>query len=262
MKARQRWLFILLVSLVLILVSGVITLAVSDDSIQLSQPDQLHTTSDSISGDTVRTALATGQHYITSVSHKDLAQGVTEFTISTSNQVFKVKIKDQPEYALYEGNLTYKRSILGLQDGVAVYIEAYDNSDQLLEQVFFSYHKAAEGTEYQDIVYTPDNCFIATAAFGSKFEPSVVLLRQFRDRCLLTNLPGQAFVRFYYMHSPPLAVVIAQSGFLKILVRVMLIPAILMAYVMLNPLLGLLMVIALSMLIYWKRHRGAAPDNV
>ncbi len=47
-----------------------------------------------------------------------------------------------------------------------------------------------------------DECFIATAAFGSKFTWPVVLLRQFRDQYLLQHTWGKAFVTFYYQHSP------------------------------------------------------------
>ncbi|MBP1760936.1 MAG: Ig domain protein group 2 domain protein [Firmicutes bacterium] len=43
-----------------------------------------------------------------------------------------------------------------------------------------------------------DECFIATAAFGSKFIWPVALLRHFRDQYLLTNDLGKAFVNFYY----------------------------------------------------------------
>lgn len=46
------------------------------------------------------------------------------------------------------------------------------------------------------------HCYIATMAYGSYDAPQVRILRRFRDRVLLTNVPGRAFVRFYYRASP------------------------------------------------------------
>jgi hypothetical protein len=82
---------------------------------------------------------------------------------------------------------------------------------------------------------TNDNCFIATASFGSKFEPSVVLLRQFRDQYLLSNSPGKAFVKFYYDNSPPIAAFIAQNEGLKAIVRGVLTPAVGVVYLIFHP---------------------------
>jgi hypothetical protein len=69
-------------------------------------------------------------------------------------------------------------------------------------------------------------CFIATAAFGSGFDPYVNLLRDFRDTVLMTHGAGRAFVGWYYRVSPPIAAFIAGSNALRASVRIMLLPAV------------------------------------
>lgn len=67
-------------------------------------------------------------------------------------------------------------------------------------------------------------CFIATAAYGSYAAPSVLILREMRDRFLLTNSIGKGFVSLYYKYSPPMAEFIANHNNLKSLVRLSLLP--------------------------------------
>ncbi|MDH3867146.1 MAG: right-handed parallel beta-helix repeat-containing protein [Desulfobulbaceae bacterium] len=67
-------------------------------------------------------------------------------------------------------------------------------------------------------------CFIATAAYGSYWEPHVMTLRQFRDEYLLTNKLGTNFVEAYYKYSPPLADYIAEYDGLRTAVRIGLAP--------------------------------------
>lgn len=50
-----------------------------------------------------------------------------------------------------------------------------------------------------------DNCFIATAAYGSPMAPHVQTLREFRNQYLSTHFLGQWFIKTYYRISPPLA---------------------------------------------------------
>ena len=69
-------------------------------------------------------------------------------------------------------------------------------------------------------------CFIATAAYGSPFEPHVEVLREFRNQYLLTNRGGRWFVSTYYRLSPPAAHFIADHGYLRLIVRVALLPSV------------------------------------
>jgi hypothetical protein len=70
-------------------------------------------------------------------------------------------------------------------------------------------------------------CFIATAAYGSYLHPKVAELRAFRDKYLLTNLPGRLFVSLYYWASPPLADLIARHELLRGATRLLLAPVVL-----------------------------------
>jgi hypothetical protein len=70
-------------------------------------------------------------------------------------------------------------------------------------------------------------CFIATAAYGSYLDPHVVVLRDFRDRYLQTNKPGQYFVDWYYNNSPPIAELIRKNEALRMITRALLTPIVL-----------------------------------
>ena len=71
-----------------------------------------------------------------------------------------------------------------------------------------------------------NDCFIATASFGTGMTGKIDVLRDFRDQCLLTSGPGKALVDAYYRLSPDLAEVIAERNWLKFLVRTALLPMI------------------------------------
>jgi YD repeat-containing protein len=91
------------------------------------------------------------------------------------------------------------------------------------------------------------NCFIATAAYGSYFEPEVIILRQFRDNYLLTNDAGKYFVDLYYRYSPPFADYIREREGIKSAVRVSLSP---LVYSIKYPYYLLVMVFIIALLVW------------
>jgi tetratricopeptide (TPR) repeat protein len=69
-------------------------------------------------------------------------------------------------------------------------------------------------------------CFIATAAYGSELAEEIWVLRSWRDAVLLQNRFGRAFVRLYYLTSPPVAHAIRRSEASRAAVRALLTPLI------------------------------------
>lgn len=95
-------------------------------------------------------------------------------------------------------------------------------------------------------------CFIATAAYGSPMEPHVKVLREMRDRFLLTNGPGRTLVNFYYTYSPAAANFIAGHAGLRAIVRVGLLPLVGVSWVALKigfvSLIGLMLVFGICLI--------------
>jgi hypothetical protein len=102
------------------------------------------------------------------------------------------------------------------------------------------------------------HCFIATAAYGSYLDPHVRVLRDFRDRYLMTNTPGRYLVRTYYRYSPPIAHSIEGNRVLKALVRSILTP---LVYGLKRPIAALFfLLLSAGAIIFRKRERcGPGP---
>lgn len=96
-------------------------------------------------------------------------------------------------------------------------------------------------------------CFIATAAWGQPWDENVLTLRRFRDRYLMDNAPGRAFVHWYYRISPPIAAFIAKSPGRRAVVRVLLTP---LVEAIRHPVGALLVLCCIpAAWTYWRRRR-------
>jgi len=110
-------------------------------------------------------------------------------------------------------------------------------------------------------------CFIATAAYGSPMAEEIGVLREFRDRYMLTNPVGQALVGLYYRNSPPIAQFITEHQGLRPIVRGALLPAVAMSAVAVNPglaermaIVGLLALVSAAVAVWATRRRGRRPE--
>jgi uncharacterized repeat protein (TIGR01451 family) len=105
-------------------------------------------------------------------------------------------------------------------------------------------------------------CFIATAAYGTPITEEIEVLREFRDKYLLTNSVGQALVDVYYEVSPPIAELINKHPGLKPIVRAGLLPTVAIAAVTVNTspaekmaIIELLVLVSVAMPIWLTRRR-------
>jgi len=101
-------------------------------------------------------------------------------------------------------------------------------------------------------------CFVATAAYGTPWEPRLVSLRRFRDDWLLTNTPGRAFVGWYYANSPLAAEWISERDRARAIIRGVLTP---MIFVIENPreTAGLIFTVG-WLLLSWRRRSRTGSD--
>jgi hypothetical protein len=76
---------------------------------------------------------------------------------------------------------------------------------------------------------TVSPCFVATAAYGSPLADEIWALRRFRDRYLMTNPAGRAFVDAYYSVGPYAADIIAEHPWMQTTTRLLLTPLVSLA---------------------------------
>lgn len=103
-------------------------------------------------------------------------------------------------------------------------------------------------------------CFIATAAFGSPLAEQVEILRQFRDKYLLTNSFGKKFVAWYYRNGPFAANWIKNKPPAKVAVQVALYPLIGFSWLLISGCLPFAAVLFLMSALLFLRLRTNKRD--
>jgi hypothetical protein len=171
------------------------------------------------------------------------------------------------KYDTINGWYDYSEHTIINDDGQSVTLEVkdggYGDSDGLANGVIVDpggIAAAASGGDSYSVSGGNSGCFIATAAFGSKFEKHVRLLRRFRDLYLMPFKIGRIFINAYYTYSPPLADFIAEHDTLRLMVRWSLIPLIGLSWMLLHlgtvPTLLFLILISYSSFFYYRKIRG------
>ena len=144
------------------------------------------------------------------------------------------------KYDTINGWYDYSEHTTFNDDGQSITLEVKDggfgDSDGLANGIIVDPGGIASvgDSSYSSLGSSIVGCFIATSAFGSKFEKNVQLLRRFRDLYLIPNSIGRAFVRIYYRYSPPMADFIAKHDVLRTMVRWSLVPLIAASWMLLH----------------------------
>ena len=100
-------------------------------------------------------------------------------------------------------------------------------------------------------------CFIATAAYGTPMAQEVESLRDVRDTYLLHTTLGTAFVDTYYRISPPIADFIANHAALRMLVRIVLSPIVLLAQLLLSSPMWVLAGMSAASLVLLRKQKSS-----
>ena len=172
--------------------------------------------------------------------HKALAEIRATFPKSSKMFVGFIERADKTDvFEVFEGS-AQRGSVIAMKNAWQLENEAPTASFPPTDEKVIDYVRKIAGNAEQSscklmvVIDMPSNatnvwvlpkgmCFIATAACSDPFAPEVVVLSAFRDEVLLRGQMGRAFVRLYYLVSPPIAAVITRSGWLRRAVMVMLV---------------------------------------
>lgn len=176
-----------------------------------------------------------------STPKKQLEYGVTVLEEDASSSLYELSSN------IYFANMLRSAGVNLLSGGKAAGTAVKGNMIKMLNNT----------GDLNSIQVNTSSCFIATAAYGAPDSTPVSILRQFRDKCLLTNKPGQAFVQFYYTHSPGPASFIKDKPMLRALICILLVPLVFVAYLLIVPgAVWLVLYAMIPVIVLYKRCRA------
>jgi len=135
-----------------------------------------------------------------------LGSGYQKVADTTNNSYLDTQIR---------GGNTYYYRVTAVDTDANISGYSYETILQSVQSAIASATEAAKKTE---------QCFIATAAYGTPLANEVISLCNFRDRVLLNIWKGRVFVATYYSYSPRIADWIRERETIKAITRVMLHP--------------------------------------
>ncbi|MBE0430546.1 MAG: hypothetical protein IBX67_01835 [Dehalococcoidia bacterium] len=127
-------------------------------------------------------------------------------------------------WAARDADGTYSYPLTGLVAQTEYHIKAQvRHNDTVIEGAVVPFATAQQPGAGLGLDLSAFGCFIATAAYGTPSAEQIDVLREFRDEVLMESAVGSRLVALYYRLSPPVAEVIAENGFVRTLVRELLI---------------------------------------
>lgn len=149
------------------------------------------------------------------IQGRDAFTTLTAGTFQTNNQSLPVKFK---EIVIYDSEKSYTLYYANGQDNFKAQLPSFDDSVDAFVILGTEDKSAGEG----------GGCLIATAAFGSELAPQVQLLREIRDKKVLSTDSGAAFMagfnQLYYSFSPAIADLQRQNPLFKDAVKLAIMP--------------------------------------